>query len=91
MASGSNRKNLAKQLGRTIPTDIPMTLYATTVATRSEGRCFTCGDSIEAGQRIRWCEVLGIVPAGYIHSMHFDAGPMVPGGAMTAVSKRTGR
>jgi hypothetical protein len=74
--AGSNRKNLARQLGLTIPTDAPMTLHATTVALTASSPCVTCGKPIEPGQRVRWCIVVGYVPAGYIHALHFDAGPL---------------
>jgi hypothetical protein len=74
--TGSNRKNLAKQIGQTIPTTAPMTLHATTVAPLTDALCFTCQRPIKAGQRVRWCEVVVFVPAGFIHAQHFDSGPL---------------
>lgn len=74
MSKGSNRKNLGKQIGQVIPTDVPMTLHATTKAPVVDARCFTCQQPIERGQRVRWCEVVGFVPAGWIHATHFEAG-----------------
>lgn len=76
MAKGSNRKNLSKQLKRPIPAEARMTLHGTRVASQSAGWCVTCHRPIEAGQRVRWCEVEGIIPAGNIHAKHFDAGPL---------------
>jgi hypothetical protein len=74
MSSGSNRKNLAKQIGQPIPTNAPMALHAATVATTNKGHCFTCKWPIVTGQRVRWCEVIGYIPAGWIHATHFDDG-----------------
>jgi hypothetical protein len=72
--AGSNRKNLAKQIGIEIPKEARMILHS---VVRAPGRsdCVSCYRSIEKGQSVRWCEVDGYVPAGYIHAHHFDSGP----------------
>ena len=74
MAAGSNRKNLAKQLGRAIPMSAKMALGPTVVfeGDRSGGTCITCHELLELGQRLKWCEVAEHVPAGFIHAMRFD-------------------
>jgi hypothetical protein len=89
--AGSNRKNLARQIGRPIPADAHMTLHATTIAPFVAGTCFTCREPIQAGQRVRWCEVVGIVPAAFIHAQHFDAGPMIANGRSRSRKTRTSR
>ena len=78
--AGSNRKNLARQIGHPIPVEAKMTLHATSVAQLVNSRCFTCREPIKPGERVRWCEVAGIVPPGLIHAQHFDAGPMIENG-----------
>jgi hypothetical protein len=91
MGSGSNRKNVAKQIGQPIPTTASMRLHATTVAPLTDSRCFTCKGPIEPGQRVRWCEVEGIVPAGWIHAKHFDAGRLFDTGRAPARPPRRKR
>jgi hypothetical protein len=87
---GSNRKNLARQIGRVIPSDVPMRLHATTMAPQVTSTCFTCGEPIQPGQRVRWCEVPDIVPIGFIHAQHFDAGPITINGR-SGLRKRQSR
>jgi hypothetical protein len=60
-----------------------MILHSTKVATADmRGRCFTCKGPIEDGQRVRWCEVEGFMPPGWIHAIHFDAGPLIDRGRL---------
>lgn len=88
MSAGSNRKNLASQLGRDIPKSVEMKLDKVTTASRTFGDCFTCKLPIEVGQRVRWCAVVGFIPAGYIHATHFDAGSVDADGGGEKIPQR---
>ncbi len=101
MATGGQPQDLAKQLGVGIPADARMKLGTTRVieADRAEGRCASCRELIEAGQRVKWCEVEGYVEAGFIHAMHFDGarlfargrGPAQPIGKRRSRPERDGK
>ena len=88
MAEGSNRKNLANQIGKEIPASAEMRLGKTQVATGDYGSCFTCKVAVGAGQRVRFCSVVGYVPAGFIHAAHFDAGFIGEGGDKRKMPRR---
>jgi len=89
--AGSNRKNIARMIGQMIPSDAPMRLHPTTVLAQTDARCFICKRPIEPGQRVRWCEVISFVPAGWIHATHFDAGPYFDQGRSPARNRRSKR